>query len=105
MKKILLIIPFLLLFNGCSVRDRYIVEKQKCIYPTLNIKKNFKKSKKYKLQIWVEEDNNGTEFIVGKKNDILGLIKNTKKLRNNYNLLLENIINFNTKLNDLKKKE
>ena len=105
MKKIIFAIIINLMFlTGCADK-RLILVPQSEYYPTFPTT-DFKKSEKYKIDMWVEtEDVNGTTktYLVAEKNDMMGFIKDTKELRSNYNILLKKINEFNQKIKELNK--
>ena len=103
MKKIIIITILSSLFIiGCAVDQKIILIPQKTYYPTFNTE-DFNESSKFKLELWVEEDDKG-EYLVTEKDVGLAFIKDTKELRKKYNLLLRKIRKFNKKIQELNKK-
>jgi len=107
MKKILpltlmaLITLAMLTMSACADK-RLILVPQSEYYPTFPTQ-DFKKSKKVKLDMYVEqEDVNGTTitYLVTRKEDMMSFIKDTKELRSNYNVLLRKINEFNLKIKE-----
>jgi len=99
MKNFLLSIFMILLFSvftGC-VDKRIILVPQAQYYPTFDTS-DFNQSKKYHINMWEEsEEVNGTtvNYLVAEKQDLMGLIRDTKNLRSTYNVLLKKINEFN----------
>ena len=83
-------------FTGC-VDKRIILVPQAQYYPTFDTS-DFNQSKKYHINMWEEsEEVNGTtvNYLVAEKQDLMGLIRDTKNLRSTYNVLLKKINEFN----------
>ena len=104
MKKIILSSFMLLLLSGCT-KDRMILIPSSTYYPTFNTD-GFTKSDKYELEVFVEtEEVQGKTitYLVSKKDNMMGFIEDTKKLRSNYNTLLERLKDFNLKIKEQNK--
>ena len=90
-------ILMLLSFTGCS--ERIILVPQAQYYPTFHTN-DFNKSTPVSLIIWEQKDGNNT-YLVADKENMIKLIKDTKNLRSNYNILLEELIKFNLRIREL----
>jgi len=98
-----------LLVSGCSSKEepQIVFKKIPCecpLYPTENL--TLPESKK--IDIWVEEEQDGNKTIdvlVMKKEDGLELIKRYKLLKLKYQHLIENLKEFNSKVKNLNKKD
>lgn len=88
------------MFSGC-VDKQIILVPQSSYYPTFNTS-DFNKSNPYKIQMWINDDN---ESLCADKDDMSGLIYDTKTLRSNYNILLEKINKFNKRIEKLNEEQ
>jgi len=99
---IVLLLITLLGASGCADK-RIILVPQAEYYPTFPTQ-DFNVSKKIHFEYWVEtEDVNGTTeiYLVTEKKDFDKLLQEIKKLRMNYNTLLENIKKFNVTIKEI----
>ena len=104
MKTLAALLLTLVLFVGCTPKDRIILVPQSQDYPTFNTT-DFKLKQSFPLEVWEEEDENG-KYIVGKEQHVLEFIKWSKQNRSDYNVLLKQLNNFNKRiiiLNDISK--
>ena len=90
-----------LLFSACSTTT--ILTPSANYYPTFPIQ-DFNTSTPYEITIWEEEDVDGI-YYVSTKDDMMGLIQDTKNLRSKYNLLVIKIQEFNKKIKELNDKK
>lgn len=107
MKKVILsLLLAIFIIGGAGCADKRIVLVPQSSYMPTFPTQDFNTSKKYPLEYWVEtEDVNGTTitYLVADEKPALGFIKDTKELRSNYNLLLNKIIEFNLKIEEMNK--
>jgi len=102
--KLSTLLILLILISGCS-ENRVIIVPQSTYYPKFPIE-HFNKSDKYKLELWTEtEEINGTEktYIVSDEKFMLGFIKDTKNLRKEHNLLIDEVKKFNEEIDKINK--
>jgi hypothetical protein len=95
MKTIIMSLMLFLLFSGCADK-RIILVPSNTYYPTFDTS-DFNVSKPYHLDMWVDDDNNETA-LCSDKSEMMGLLRNTKELRSNYNILLQKLNEFNKKI-------
>lgn len=92
-------ISIMFFFTGCS--ERIILVPQSQYYPTFPTD-DFNTSEQFSLLMWEQEDGNNT-YLVADKEDMFELFRDTKNLRADYNVLLEELIKFNLKIEKLNK--
>ena len=100
MKLLSILLLLLLLLSGC-VEKQIILVPESGYMPTFNTDE-FNVSKSYHLDMWAIKDKNSTS-VCTKKTEMLGLIRDTKELRYNYNLLIIELNKFNEKIKELNK--
>lgn len=100
MKKIILITFLLLIFfSGCTPKERLVLIPQNQDYPIFDTT-DFKEKQAFPLEIWEETDKEGT-YIVGNKDHMMKFIEWSKQNRSDYNVLLKQLKNFNTRIEEL----
>jgi hypothetical protein len=93
-----LILSFSLIFiiAGCTtktvVKPEYIY-KECAKFPI----EEFKKAENYELKNLQVVDKNGTIYIQMEKKELLGFVSEYKKIKKNYNIILNNLEEFQTK--------
>jgi hypothetical protein len=96
-------------FTGCADKQIILVPQTE-YYPTFDTSE-FNVSEPYVLDMWVNvEDTNGTDgtkevSLCSDKQEMLGLIRDTKELRAKYNVLLKELNKFNKVIVEMNEKQ
>jgi uncharacterized lipoprotein YajG len=100
-KKLLLLFS-ILLFAGCS--DKYTLTSQaKCYYPTLPT--SIQKPSDINVSVWKYDGNDSKSYIVVPEDDFIKLSASYKEVKEKLKVLLDNISEFNKKIEDLNSKD